>query len=175
MTRPHRGGFSLLEVILATSILLASAIVLLELASIGRAHIESTEDLAAAQRICETRINEILAGVTPLSVVENQPLAEDPDWTITVELAPVEKLSSLASLRVSVAREASPGHRAKRYTLVRWIRNAQATPEGSPPSSAMPADGSVPASSPPSSSLFTPTASDAAPPSGKAPAPEATP
>ncbi len=140
MRRSARGGFSLLEVVLATSILLAVAIVLFELAAIGRAHIESAEDLTTAQRICQTRINEILSGASPLQVVQGEPLEEDSDWTITVALDPVEQMPGLAALRVTVSREASPGHRAKQYTLVRWIRDSQAGHEGETPL--------VPASSP---------------------------
>jgi prepilin-type N-terminal cleavage/methylation domain-containing protein len=140
MRRADRRGFSLLEVILATAILLGSTIVLFELASIGRAHIESTEDLAAAQRICETRINEMLAGAAPIQVVENEPLDEEAGWTITVSLDSVEHMAGLAALRVTVAREAGQGHRAKRYTLVRWIRDPQVSRDPADSSSAAPVD-----------------------------------
>jgi hypothetical protein len=134
--------------LVATGILLGSAVVLFELAAIGRAHIESTEDLSTAQQICETRINEMLAGLAPIRIVESEPFEDDPDWTISVQLDAVEHLSGLAALRVTAAREASPGHRAKRYTLVRWIRDPQAAQDSS---SLMPAssEGSPGAETPP--------------------------
>jgi len=135
MKRPSRRGMSLLEVILATGILLGAAVVLFELASIGRAHIESAEDLAAAQQICQTRLNEMLAGAAPIRVAENEPLEEGSEWAISVQLDTVGHMPGLSALRVSVARDASPGHRAKRYTLVRWIRNPYAGQPSAPFSS----------------------------------------
>lgn len=138
MKRSSRSGLSLLEVLLATSILLGSSIILFELAAIGRAHIESAEDLAEAQRICETRINEMLAGVTPIQIVENEPL-DDSDWSVSVQLDPVSHLAGLAALRVTVTREASAGHRGKTYTLVRWIHDPLASQDASQPTSPAPA------------------------------------
>lgn len=70
----HRAGFSLIEVILATAILLGSVIVLSQLAGLGRTHAQNADKLAQAQRICENTLNEIMLGIRPLSPVEAAPL-----------------------------------------------------------------------------------------------------
>lgn len=69
-----RGGFSLIEVILATAILLGSVVVLGELASMGRRQAEKGKKLAAAQQLCEQTLNEVLLGLRPLEPVEQEPL-----------------------------------------------------------------------------------------------------
>ncbi len=61
---------------LATSILLACLIVLGELASVGRRHARDAEQLTAAQLLCRSRLNEILAGAAPL---ESQAASEVPE------------------------------------------------------------------------------------------------
>ena len=63
-------GFSLLEVMLATSILLTCLIVLGQLASVGRRHARDAEQLRSPSYLCRSRYSEILAGAAPL---ESQP------------------------------------------------------------------------------------------------------
>lgn len=70
----RRAGFSLMEVILATAILLGSVIVLSELAGMGRRQSLRGRDLAEAQQLCESTLNEILTGLRPLEPVEQEPL-----------------------------------------------------------------------------------------------------
>ena len=76
LTHTHRqsAGFSLIEVILATAILLGSVVVLSRLTGIGRSHAQNTQQHAEAQRVCETVLNEIVMGLRDLSAVEMQPL-----------------------------------------------------------------------------------------------------
>lgn len=121
---PARDGFSLLEVLLATALLMGSAIVLAELANIGRAHARSAEELAAAQLICQTKLNEMLSGATAVDDIEDQRLAELPGWVLSVDTRSVE-LPDLVQLRVTVAEaddDDRPRRRRKTFTLVRWIR-----------------------------------------------------
>ena len=138
MKPAHRAGFSLLEVLVATSILLGCTIVLAELAAIGRQHAGSAEDLAIAQLICQTRLNELLARASPLKPVQDEPLEDRPGWVYSVEIDPLEQ-PGLAALRVTVSREVpeeQDSSRAKQFTLVRWIRdpyrrgNSDSTPDG---------------------------------------------
>jgi len=76
--QPHRPsrrtGFSLMEVILATAILLGSVVVLSELAGMGRRQSLRGRDLAEAQQLCETTLHEILTGLRPPEPVEQEPL-----------------------------------------------------------------------------------------------------
>jgi type II secretory pathway component PulJ len=122
MKPASRRGFSLLEVILATSMLLASAIVLAELANVGRRHADTAEDLAAAQRICQTRLNEMLAGIAPVELLRDEPLKERPGWVVSVDLDSVDQ-PGLAALRVTVREDVPEDRRANQFTLVRWIRD----------------------------------------------------
>jgi type II secretory pathway pseudopilin PulG len=69
-----RGGFSLLEVILATGILMGSAVVLGRLAWMGRTQSTRANSQAEAQRLCEQTLNEILLGLRPADSVELAPL-----------------------------------------------------------------------------------------------------
>ena len=107
--RPSRqGGFTLLEVIMATAVLAGSVVVLLQIIYVGKGHIRNAEDYATAQLICQTRLNEILAGAKPLEAVEKEYLYEMPGWVLVVEVNPLAK-SGLAELRVIVKQDASGG------------------------------------------------------------------
>ena len=126
MKRHRRSGFSLLEVILATSILLACLVVLGELAVLGRGHADDAEELTTAQLICRTKLNEILAGVVPAHSADNQQVEEAPGWFYSVEVEPLGRYG-LVSLRVAVSRdmdslESSAAEQAgEAFTLTRWM------------------------------------------------------
>ncbi len=121
--RDRRGGFSLLEVLLATTILLGCSVALFELAAIGREHVRSAEELSLAQRLCESRINEILAGAERPKEIEKEEIYEYPGWNLSVQVDSVTAPAGLVALRVTVFREADEYHRGKQYTLVRWVRD----------------------------------------------------
>jgi len=126
--RFRRTGFSLMEVLLATSLLLGCLVVLGELAAVGRRHAYDAEHLTAAQLICQTKLNEILAGVELVSSVQDQPLEEAPGWVYSVEVESLDRLG-LASVRVTVSEDlseldgAANPRPAKQFTLTRWIRD----------------------------------------------------
>ena len=125
MNRALRSAFSLMEVLLATAILLGSLIVLGQLATVGRMHAHDAERLTTAQLLCQSKLNEILAGVERVRPVEEESLAEG--WVYSVEVTSADKLH-LASLRVTVSEAPDPeegldGPRPKQFTLTRWIRD----------------------------------------------------
>lgn len=74
--RPSRSrrGFSLLEVILSTAILMGSAIVLGRLAWMGRTQSNRAHSTAQAQQLCEQTLNEIMLGLRPADLVLQEPL-----------------------------------------------------------------------------------------------------
>lgn len=129
MKPPCRAGFSLLEVVLATAILAASAIVLAELASIGHAHANGAEEMAAVQLACQTKLNEILAGATPAEAVSETTLKDPPGWVYSVEVEPLSRAGfppGLVEIRVIAARAPAEdgviGNRPKKeFTLTHWI------------------------------------------------------
>ena len=118
-----------MEVLLATAILLGSVLVLMELAGIGRHYIQSIEDRTTAQLLCQSKLNEMLSGVTRLEEVQQRTFEDHPDWEYTVEILPVRDLE-VSTLRVTVtqqarneANEVTRG-KPKRFTLYRWIPNS---------------------------------------------------
>jgi len=135
MNRALRSAFSLMEVLLATSILLASLIVLGQLATVGRMHAHDAETLTTAQLLCQSKLNEILAGVERVRPVEEESIADG--WVYSVEVTSAGKLH-LASLRVTVSEDlaeledAADGPRPKQFTLTRWIRDPDHQDTASP-------------------------------------------
>jgi Tfp pilus assembly protein PilV len=127
----RRRGFTLLEVLMATGLLLGCVIVLAELAAIGREHANAAEDLSLAQRLCENRINEMLCGATAMEAVENEELDEEGGWTCSVTLDPAPN-PDLVAVRVTVAREAAPSRRAREFSLVRWMSMPGYSPSDAP-------------------------------------------
>jgi hypothetical protein len=114
-----------MEVLLATSILLACVVVLVELAEVGRRHMVSVDQLTTAQMICQSKLNEIVAGVAPLSSVELAPVAEAPDWVYSVELESMTNLD-LVVVRITVEGQpqedgATSRRPRKSFTLTRWM------------------------------------------------------
>ncbi len=69
-----RAGFSLIEVIIATAILMGSAVVLSRLAGMGREQSVRARTYAEAQMLCETTLNELLLGMRVLEPVSAAPL-----------------------------------------------------------------------------------------------------
>jgi Tfp pilus assembly protein PilV len=115
-----RGGFSLLEVLLATSILLACAVVLGELAAIGRRHLASGREMTTAQLLCQNRLNEMLIGALPMVAVEKEELEDAPGWVCTVAIDPTDH-AGLSALRVTVAQDVPEDKPTRQFTLVRWV------------------------------------------------------
>ena len=128
MSSGKRAGFSIMEVLLATSILLGCIIVLAELASLGRRHAHSAEDLVNAQLLCEAKLNEILCGAVSAVPVSDEQFEDNINWSYSVDVIPTE-IPGISALVVevfpsndadSVASE-SDSNQVKTCTLVRWI------------------------------------------------------
>ncbi len=69
-----RSGFSLIEVILATAILMGSVVVLARLVGMGRDQATKASLQTKSQQLCENTMNELLLGLRPLEQVEGDPL-----------------------------------------------------------------------------------------------------
>jgi len=138
MARVDRAAFSLIEVLLATSILMGSLVVLQELARLGRRHAVDAEETATAQALARTRLSEILAGAAPLKSAETAALDEAPGWVCTVGVEPIAALG-VTEIVVTVAKDdsspmggtplaggsssrvASRG-KGRSFTLIQWVR-----------------------------------------------------
>ena len=133
-TRRYRHGFSLMEVILATALLMGCVVVLTELATIGRHHIQKAEKLAAAELICESALNEILTGAAGVEAMQRQPVDGSPGWIISVDLLPLDKRPGLAALEICVAEDVPEDEKCTEFTLVRWIPDPNVADDAVAPS-----------------------------------------
>lgn len=75
----NRSGFSLIEVMIATAILMGSAIVLSRLAGMGREQSQRARLHSEAQQLCERTMNEVLLKLRPPEPVESAPLIPLPE------------------------------------------------------------------------------------------------
>jgi Tfp pilus assembly protein PilV len=81
-------GLSLLEVLLSIAILGASMVVIGNMFFLGvrsamRARLRSDANL-----LCDSKMAELAAGLLPLSAVNGQPIAENQDWTYSIDVQP---------------------------------------------------------------------------------------
>jgi Tfp pilus assembly protein PilV len=127
MNGHRRSGFSLMEVLLASGMLLASLVVLGQMAGVGRRHAEDAESLTTAQLLCLARLNAILAGASGLQSQAATAIPEAPGWTCEVAVQPQGQFG-LVSVQVTVRPEADEGgrRRGKSFSLVRWMHQPQA-------------------------------------------------
>lgn len=151
-----RRGISLMEVILATALLMGSVVVLSRLVGMGRTQANKAEFQSEAQRLCENTIHEIMLGLRPLESIEKAPLraisaagagrledrvANDdftgmfgestadtnPRWLYSVRIAPVQDSPELTGLTVEVLQTGSLLRRPSQFQLSRWVRSGTAS------------------------------------------------
>jgi type II secretory pathway pseudopilin PulG len=105
-----RAAFSLIEIIIATAILMGSVGVLARLAGMGRSMAQKSDLMADAQRICERTMNEIVLGERPLLFV---------DRAVLEPVVQIETSSDVPSIDSNV-RVDSPRQR--------WLHSIAVTP-----------------------------------------------
>jgi Tfp pilus assembly protein PilV len=81
-------GFSLFEVVIALAIFVASITAIGQLVSSGvRGAVRSRLQTHAVLR-CESKMAEVVAGITPLQSVSDIPFPDDSSWTSSVSIQP---------------------------------------------------------------------------------------
>ena len=121
--RPRtRAGFSLIEVIIATAILMGSAVVLSRLAGMGREQSVRARTYTEAQMLCETTLNELLLGMRVLEPVAAAPLLPvlpDPntDRMLNDELQREQSLFAITDNAV-INQTADEGNAAWKYSVL---------------------------------------------------------
>ena len=126
---PRRCAFSLLEVILALAILAGSLAVLGGAARLGMRNAESARDLTKAQLLCESKLAEITAGITPPDPVHGVAFVQTADTVVgqgeTIWLYSIDRQHTdqegLDVVRVTVTQKLPPNQRALTFWLDRWI------------------------------------------------------
>ncbi len=122
----RRHGLSLLEVMLALAILGGAIAVIGELMRFGMHNAESARDLSIAQVFCETKINEIAAGLLPPQPITNTPIEEiasleaDGLWLYSVEVQQIDQ-QGLIAVKVTVTQDPNLKMRPVDFSLVRWM------------------------------------------------------
>jgi prepilin-type N-terminal cleavage/methylation domain-containing protein len=132
MPRPHH-GFSLLEVIIATAILVASSMMLLRLLSVGQLHKVRGETRANAHIVCQSLIDQWLIEPSLRRDVDMEPVPNFPDWAYAAELEQTE-IPSMVRVRIRVYPTAIsqtiagelPAEQRLAFQLVRWMRSHDA-------------------------------------------------
>ena len=128
-------GFSLLEVVIATAILVSSSMVLLRLLSVGEQHQSRGERRAMAQIVAQSILDHLLVDEALRQSMDEQPAPGYLDWTYTVEVDKAETPNSpidlsIDRLRIRVYATKERGERpglseaARRpdFELIRWMR-----------------------------------------------------
>lgn len=115
-----RAGFSLMEVMVASTIFMGSLIILDELANMGTRNAIDVETYITAQNLCEQQLNRILTGIDSMQEAENETFDDYEDWSYTVEIEPLDT-PGLTSVKVIVQQDEEKFLRPKSYELVRWV------------------------------------------------------
>ena len=125
-----RAGYTLIEVIIAMAVLIAGFAALTMMVNRARQAAIAAEELSIAQLACQTRVNEMLAGVRPIGPAFNEPVAELDHWHMTTELFPTTK-PGLTAVRVQLFRERQPGDVSGRraatglFEITSWVDNSR--------------------------------------------------
>jgi general secretion pathway protein I len=122
-----RNAFSLLEVILALSILAGAVAVLGELLRTGVRNAQTARDLTRAQMLCEEIEAEVVAGVIAPTAVSNTPCDDDPRWLYS--MACDSDQSGLLILQITVTKDVPAEQHPAQFTLWRWMIDPNMAPE----------------------------------------------
>jgi hypothetical protein len=114
----------LLEVILATSILLGAIVVLGELARVGSRNVQAACAETEAERLAQSVLGTIVAEGQIPETVSAAPLEQTPGWLYSVEVEPLER-PGLSAVRVTVSQDLPEEKKPIHYTVVRWMRIAE--------------------------------------------------
>lgn len=118
-------GFSLLEVILAMAILFVSVAIIGELMRFGLNSARAARDKTKAILLCESLLNEIVAGITPAESFTDVPIGdiageEEADWICSIDVQSLDS-SGLVSVTVVVRQLATNDRPPIEVSLTRWI------------------------------------------------------
>ena len=148
--RNAKQGLTLLEVIIAMAILVATSAVLGQLIFLGEKQATKAQLVTEAQSLCHNRINEIMAGLVPLEPIENEAAAVDSPWDVTVQLEPLTGNGLVAVTVIVREHQEQTGPVAEdnlsspiEFRLVRWLyqdmgESSESEFEGNVPDSSVP-------------------------------------
>ncbi|MFG0335102.1 MAG: hypothetical protein ACF8TS_17225 [Maioricimonas sp. JB049] len=127
--RPHslvrgRDGFTLFEVVLALTIFFGAVAVIAQIVDTGsRAATQAQRNSEAVVR-CESKMNEVVAGVIPPQSVSSSTFDDDPLWQWQLSVIEGPHLD-LLELTVIVTHVRNNGLVDAEYVLTRYIRDPE--------------------------------------------------
>lgn len=126
MTRTYaqQRGFSLMEIIIALTILGLSLAVIGNLVMTGARSAERAQMETTAQFLCESKLGEIKAGAQPPESIGPVPFEqyEAPlGWQYTVMSQPVDDTGTLLNVVVLVEQIKNDGSQPIRFQLTTWM------------------------------------------------------
>jgi type II secretion system protein I len=134
--RAGRRGFSLLEVILALAILMASIAIIGEAMRFGLRNAQSARDKTKAVLYCESKLAEIAAGAATANAVSNAPIEDlfddsESAWVYSVEAEALDDMG-LMSVTVRVRQDLPESHRPVEVSLTRWLGDSSSAAAAAP-------------------------------------------
>jgi len=81
-----RHGMTLLEVVIALALFFAAMSAIAEILRMGSDSSVKAQLRAEASRLGESKLNEVVAGILPLTPVQSQPFDGDRQWTWTLSV-----------------------------------------------------------------------------------------
>jgi type II secretion system protein I len=133
--RGGRIGLSLLEVILALTILGVSLAVLGELVRLGARAAANARDMTMAQLLCESMMSQVAAQETGPVVVGETGFPDDPEWSYSVDVQSIDQ-PGLVQVTVTVQKSTQQNLAWQQanvtFQLVRWMIDPDLQPAADP-------------------------------------------
>jgi prepilin-type N-terminal cleavage/methylation domain-containing protein len=121
---PFSRGLTLLEVVIALAIFVGSIAAIGQLVATGvQSAVRSRLQTQAVFR-CESKMSEVVAGITPFQSTSETPYPDDPEWTWSVSLLP-GPYESLYVVNVTATHRLAGGSSATSFSLQRLVRDPQ--------------------------------------------------
>ena len=119
---PPRNGFTLLEILLTTAILLIGLTAVLQTTRSALQTMVKVRELTEAQNACQAVLNELLARSSPIQPEAGRTIEHLPHWRIRIDIYPAPQ-NGLYVLHLS-AQQFSPVDDTlveTKYQLLRWV------------------------------------------------------
>lgn len=137
-----RRGMTLLEVVIALALFFAAMSAIAEILRLGSDSSVKAQLQAEASLLGESKLNEVLAGIVPLTSVQSQVFAESPRWTWSLAVEDDASLS-LKRILLTVNHLNTAGKSDHQVQFARWMRDPLIFQQSGSSSSALDAIQSV--------------------------------